>query len=279
MSTQWENFLKNMGEWRGSFTQLSLQGEVLRDTPSILQLTEVEPGTVRLWLRRFGNGGTDTPPTQDYQEDYRTLGRQLVFFETGAFSKGSLLLSPISEFGAEYGFVAPNRRSRLVQLYDLAGNFASLTLIRECRNGTDATEQPPLTVDQLLGVWQGEATTVEADWPTPKTEATQLEVRQISDQQIEQRLSFGDRQLVSQARIIGQCLQFESGSAPRQVTLLPDGASSNVPVQLLRGQPFFVEAGWLVTPTERQRLIRSYNAKGDWTGATHVIEHKVASRE
>jgi Domain of unknown function (DUF3598) len=57
--------------------------------------------------------------------------------------------------------------------------------------------------------------------------------------------------------------------------LLPDGVSSNIPLQISHRQPFFVEAGWLLADNERQRLIRSYNDKGEWISSTHVIEHRV----
>ncbi|MDA0865417.1 MAG: DUF3598 family protein, partial [Cyanobacteria bacterium] len=128
MATNWENFLKNQGEWRGSFTQVSLQGDLLESTPSILTLEPSENDTlVTFRLRRFGPEGYDTPPIQDYQQEYRSLGRQIIFFGTGAFSKGSLQLPPFSAFGAEYGFVAGDRRSRLVQLYTPQQDFESLT--------------------------------------------------------------------------------------------------------------------------------------------------------
>jgi hypothetical protein len=32
--------------------------------------------------------------------------------------------------------------------------------------------------------------------------------------------------------------------------------------------------GWLLSPTQRQRLIRSYDQKGEWTGITLVTEEK-----
>ena len=35
MSSQWQNFLQNLGEWRGSFTGISPSGAVLKDTPSL----------------------------------------------------------------------------------------------------------------------------------------------------------------------------------------------------------------------------------------------------
>ncbi|MFM6307732.1 MAG: DUF3598 family protein, partial [Dolichospermum sp.] len=60
----------------------------------------------------------------------------------------------------------------------------------------------------------------------------------------------------------------------RQILLLPDGSSSNVPLQLQLRKSFFVEAGWLVRENERQRLIRNYNNKGEWISSTHIIEYK-----
>ncbi|HEY9751759.1 MAG TPA: DUF3598 family protein, partial [Coleofasciculaceae cyanobacterium] len=230
---------------------------------------------VRFRLRRYGSGGYSEPPLSDYSQEYRTVGSQNIFFETGAFSKGSLQLAPFSEFGAEYGFVAENRRLRFVQLYDRQGNLSSLTLIREFRSGTDAGERPPLTVEQLLGQWQGTACTAYADWRPSDTCSTRLEVQDLGDGRLRQQLSFGDRTLTSTAQIAGNILLFEEGPSPRKILLLPDGTSSNTPLQLRLRQPFFVEVGWLVTEQQRQRLVRSYNEKGEWISATHVIEHRV----
>ncbi len=282
MASNWENFLKNQGEWRGSFTQVSLEGELLTSTPSILNLEPSEQDTlVNFRLRRFGPDGYDTQPIKDYQQEYRSLGRQIIFFDTGAFSKGSLQLPYAATFGAEYGFVGGDRRCRLVQLYSPQQTFESLTLIREFRSGTTAPERPPLTVEQLLGEWQGMAQTIHADWYAPEPVATHLNIRRLDDNHLEQVLSFGSKRIASTARIEGRTLMFEGPGQHgpdniRQITLLPDGASSNIPLTLKRQQPFFVEAGWLVSDRERQRLIRHYDEKGTWTGATHVIEHKVS---
>ncbi len=276
MESNWANFLKNLGEWQGSFTQVSLDGELLGSTPSILSLEGLENNQlVRFRLRRFGAGGYSEPPISDYQQEYRSLGRQIIFFDTGAFSKGSLQLAPFAEFGAEYGFVAENRRLRFVQLYDRQGNLSSLTLIREFRSGTDARERPPLTVEQLLGNWEGIACTVYPDWSPSDTYTTHLEIKEIGGGCLQQHLSFGKRTVTSTARIEGNKLHFEGEVVPRQILLLPDGTSSNTPLQVQLRQPFFVEVGWLVEENERQRLIRSYNEKGQWIGATHVIERRV----
>ncbi|WP_309728566.1 DUF3598 family protein [Chamaesiphon sp. OTE_75_metabat_556] len=273
MGSNWENFLENLGEWTGTFTQVSIDGEVLSSTPSILTLAGLEDNQlVKFRLRRFANN-TDEPPTSDRVQEYRSLGRQAVFFDTGAFSKGSLQVAPFAEFGAEYGFVSKNRRSRLVQLFDKQSNFASLTLIREIRSGTAATLRPDLTVEQLLGKWVGVACTCYADWRDPTTMQTSLAISQVGES-LQQQLTFGDRTISSTARIDGNRLHF-AGTTPRKILLLPDGASSNTPLQISHRQPFFVEAGWLLSSNQRQRLIRNYNDKGEWISSTHVIEDRL----
>jgi hypothetical protein len=276
MQTNWENFLKNLGEWQGSFTQISVTGELLDSTPSILSLEGLDNNQlVRFRLRRFASSDYNQPPISDYTQEYHSIGNQIIFFDTGAFSKGSLQLAPFAEFGAEYGFVAENRRLRFVQIYDRQGDLSNLTLIREFRSGTDAQERPALTLAQLVGSWEGTACTAYPDWSPPQTYTTRLDIKEIGDGRLQQQLSFGDRAITSTARIEGNSLYFEEGASPRRVLLLPDGASSNAPFQIKLRQPFLVEVGWLVQKNERQRIIRSYNEKGEWISATHVIERKV----
>ena len=41
MSSQWDNFLRNLGEWRGSFASLDATGAVVESTPSILSLIHI----------------------------------------------------------------------------------------------------------------------------------------------------------------------------------------------------------------------------------------------
>jgi hypothetical protein len=276
-NTNWENFLKNLGEWRGSFSQISPQGDLLSSTPSLLSLEGAENNTlVRFRVRRYASEDLSQPPTQDYSEEYRSLGKQIIFFDTGAFSKGSLQFAPFCQFGAEYGFISENRRLRLVQLFDSQGNFSSLTLIREFRSQSLAQECPPLQLEQLLGEWSGEACTAFPEWKPAEVFSTHLQIKQISPTQIEQTLSFANQQITSVATIEGQKLRFNDGATPREILLLPDGASSNVPLQLQLRQPFFVEVGWLLAPDRRERLVRSYNDQGAWVSSTYIIERKVA---
>ncbi len=241
----------------------------------ILKLSGAEDNKlVTLHLRRFPAGGYSEPPISDILQEYRSLGKQVIFFDTGAFSKGSLQVAPYSEFGAEYGFASPSRRLRFVQLFDRDSNFTKLVFIREARSGSNAPERPQLDVEQLFGKWEGIAQTFYPDGKPSESIATSLIIRDIGNRRLQQELAFAGRTISSTATITGKQIQFDEGS-PRRILLLPDGGSSNVPLKVSHREPFFVETGWLLSDNERQRLMRSYNDKGEWISSTHIIEHRV----
>ncbi|XFA73992.1 DUF3598 family protein [Thermosynechococcaceae cyanobacterium Okahandja] len=272
MSQNWQNFRKNLGEWHGSFTPIAPDGSLGTPVPSILSLTDVAAGErVRFQLQRFANG-LDQPATSDTVQEYTSISRQNVFFDTGAFSKGSLQVAPFAEFGAEYGFVVGDRRLRFVQLFNKAQQLQSMTLIREFRAGSAATERPPLTVEHLLGIWQGTAYTVYADWRSPTQTATTLKVWQEGTQ-LHQVLQWADQRVSSQATIDGHRLWFKD----MVMLLLPDGAASLTPLEVSFRQPFFVEVSWLWSDDARQRLIRHYGDRGEWVSATLVVETRLST--
>ncbi|MGK7877938.1 MAG: DUF3598 family protein [Xenococcaceae cyanobacterium] len=278
MSSQWEYLLKNLGEWQGSFTRFSPQGEQLEDIPSVLSAEGRNNNqTIHLVLRRF-------PPSQppyDQVVEYSSLGKEILCFENGAFSQGFLQWNPFSQFGAELSLIEGDRRLRLVQRFNREGHFDRLTLIREKLAGTNAAERPPLTLDQLLGEWQGEAVTMYPDLRPPDTYPTYLQLHCQDDNRLVQQLTFGTgtstRTIASTATINGSILHFDRSDLPVQILLLPDGASSNCPLAIQAGHAFFLEIGWLVQPERRQRLIRSYNDQGEWVSLTLVKEHKIKS--
>jgi hypothetical protein len=237
MASQWQNFLRNEGQWQGRFATLSASGEQLDETPSLLSLESGEQGSLmRFRLRRYGPEGLDGAPISDMEQEYRSLGRQVVFFDTGAFSKGSMQVAPGSAFGVETGFVAGDRRHRLVQLYGEAGEMGLLVLIREFRQGSTATETVPLIAEQLLGDWRGFRATVTANWPEAEVEACTV------------RFTTSD---------LAACV------------LLPDGGYSRRPAQVSHRQAFSVEAGWLRAPGRLERLVRCYDASGAWQSSCH----------
>ncbi len=273
-SSQWERLLKNQGTWVGSFTQLSAAGEVLQDTPSEVTLEPLnQNNTIRQIIRKRPPG---QPPSETVLE-YSSLGRGVLFCETGAFSQGSIQRSPVGEFGAELGLIYGPERLRLAQIFPKQPRLGSLTLIREHLDGAAPTPRPNLTLDQLMGTWVGEATTVFPDFQPQQTMATRLEIRPIARGAVAQTLTFGDGPaLQSQGRPVGSALQFSEGSQPVTLLPLPAGASATFPTEIQAGQALFLEAGWLITPTLRQRLIRTYNPQGTWVSLTLVAEQKIS---
>jgi Domain of unknown function (DUF3598) len=283
MVSQWENFLQNLGEWRGSFTQLSSRGEVVKDTPSIICLEGLNDNkTVRLKLRRFSPNpsGVGEPEVNELVREYQNLGRDILFFENGAFCQGSIQLAPFAECGAEFGFIYNYRRLRLVQLYDTNGNLSTITLIREKQPDKNVPERPPLTVEALLGEWEGEAVTIYPDWRNPDSYSTNLQLRLEGADRLMQKITFGDRlnpqTIASSARIDGSVIYFNEGSTPMEVLLLPDGGSCTIPAKVEFRKPSFFEAGWLVEPDLRFRMMRSYNDRGEWISLTLIKERKIS---
>ncbi|MBD3885261.1 DUF3598 family protein [Phormidium tenue FACHB-886] len=269
-SSQWDCLLRNLGAWQGSFARLSPHGVLEEEIPSLVTLEGLHNNqTVHQTVQHFSAAGDRI---YNKELEYSTLNRSTLFFETGAFSQGSLQFGPFSEFGAELGFIAGDRRLRLVQLFNTASQLDRFTLIREHRQGTPAAARPPLTVEQLLGDWQGEAITLYPDWRTPDRYATTLSIRREGDRLIQQ-LTAPQLALTSTATIDGSTLRFEQ-SHPIQVLLLPDGASANTPLVIPKGQPFLLEAGWLLADNLRQRMIRRYDAQGGWSSLTLVTEKR-----
>lgn len=273
--SQWECLLQNLGEWQGSFTRFSPQGALLEDTPTLVSFEGLNNNqAIRQIVRRFLPSSTGELEPQDLVLEYSSLNQSILFFDNGAFSQGSIQLAPFSEFGAELGLIDGDRRLRLVQLFNRDLQLERLTLIREKRAGTTTVEQPDLTLDQLLGQWQGEAVTIYPDRRSPDIITTKLKLSQDKDDRLVQELRFGDRAIISTAKIDGSILYFDQGSLPVQVLLLPDSASATCPLQLQLRQPFFLEAGWLSRPNRRQRMIRRYDDKGGWVSLTLVTEIK-----
>jgi hypothetical protein len=277
MLSQWDCFLKNLGEWHGSFTRFSSLGEQLEDTPSVVTLEGREDNSAVHQVVRYLPPNS---PSRDVVVDYskNSLNRSILFFETGAFSQGSMQWGPYSTFGGEFGLNYGDRRLRMVQLYNTAAQLERVVLIREKLPNSQTPERPLLTVDSLLGEWQGEAITMYANLRNRERHTTHLQITKIQSDRIEQKLSFGDRIIASTARIDNSRLLFDNNRLPVQILLLPDGASCNCPEKIELGDRFVLEMGWLLQPDLRQRIIRSYDERGTWTSCTLVTERKIGKQ-
>ncbi|MCU0547858.1 MAG: DUF3598 family protein [Leptolyngbya sp. Prado105] len=268
MKSQWDCLLENLGTWQGSFTRLSSLGEVVEDIPSIVSFTALNDNQT---MRQVVHLEPVDQPVSEKVLEYSSLGRGILLFENGAFSMGTIQRAPFSEFVAELGLIQGDRRLRLVQKFAKDSKLTGFTLIREKRADSTSPERPQLQVEDLIGTWQGEATTIYPDWRSPDVYQTDLRIWRDGDQ-LHQELKFG-RTITTTAQIAGSILKFDSGI---QVVLLPDGASSNCPTELKSGYPFVLEVGWLLQPDLRQRLIRSYSHKGEWVSLTFVTERKIS---
>ena len=278
MTSQWDYFLKNLGEWHGSFTRMSPQGEEVADTPTLVTLEGLNNNKNVHQVVRYL---PPDEPSRDVVVDYDSLNRSIIFFPNGAFSQGSMQWGPYSTFGGEFGLINNDfgdgtRRLRMVELFNSSAKLERVVLIREKFLHSKVAERPSLKVDSLIGEWSGEATTMYADLSNPTTFSSYLKIKKIDDSHIEQTLSFNNKNISSIARIEGSRLLFENSSLPSQVLLLSDGASCNCPLEIKLGHNFVLEMGWLLKPDIRQRIIRSYNEKGNWVSCTLVTEKKVA---
>ena len=271
MLSQWDCFLKNLGEWHGSFTRMSPLGEEIEDTPTIVTLEGRDNNqTVHQVVRYLPHNASP----RDLVLDYKNLNRTILFFENGAFSQGSTQWSSYGQFGGEFSLIEGDRRLRMVLLYD-GKKLERIVLIREKSPQSSTPERQPLRVDQLIGEWQGQAVTIYPDLRAPDTYSTHLTIARKNNNSIEQQLSFGSRTITSSAEIQDSRLIFSESNLPIQILLLPDGASCNCPTEIESGQPFVLEIGWLLQPNLRQRIIRSYDAKGNWVNCTFVTEEKI----
>ncbi len=273
MTQQWNNLLTHLGVWEGSFTRLSPQGEILEDTPSVVSLEGLnEQETVRQTIEKFSvlSGEVTSQQTMEYQ----SLNRNTLIFENGAFSVGSSQFAPLTEFGAELGFLEGDRRLRLVPLYDQQSQLNNITLIREKRQGIANQPSSPLSVEQLLGEWRGVATTLYPDLSPRETYPTKLTITQQGNR-LHQTLKTDQWEFTSVATITDQGLIFSQGAQTIQVLLLPNGASCTAPLKIFNRQPFFLEAGWLVDENHRQRLMRRYDERGSWVSLTLIVEEKI----
>lgn len=245
MTSKWQFFQRNLGEWHGTFASLDSQQQEQSCTSSILTLEQGDEQSLVLFrLQRWADASLNGDaidrgaPLDAMTQEVRNLGKQVVFFPCGTFSKGSMQVAPFTPFGGEFGFLEGDRRHRLVILYDAAGCFDRSVLIREFRADSEAIERPALEISQLAGVWTGDQHTVTADWPEVSTEpaAITLDSAGLAD-----------------------------------VRWLPDGGGFRLPQQISHREPFAVEAFWKPAPNCLQRLVRRYDATGAWLSASLAV--------
>ncbi len=269
MKSQWECVLENLGEWVGSFTTVTPQGELIEDIPSIIKLTGIRDNqAIHLVLNRFYPLPNSTEKyAKEVVWDFSTPpGIGAVYFETGAFSSGALMAYVGVKTIAEFSLRAGDRRFRMIQTFDIEQKLDRVTFVREHLEGSTTPELPHLDITDLLGTWTGIATTLYPD-DRPPIEAKAQSTFSVSDtgyQLVEQDLTVyltvdPDVPATRMWHFINS-----SDDQSYQLLLLPDRGYAITPTHINPGHAFNLEIGWIHQTNHRQRLVRRYDSSGKW---------------
>ncbi|MEM7063225.1 MAG: DUF3598 family protein [Cyanobacteria bacterium P01_B01_bin.77] len=269
---QWTYIRKNTGEWHGSFIQFSPEADWVSDTPSVLTLEEdrLDQHMV-LVLKRTPQGKSTQTTTREL--GYPGAVPYICFFPTGAFSQGAMQRRPWSSFGAEFCLLSGNRRLRLVQLYN--GNASGehildyVTLIPEYRPGVDnaAHDAARLSIDTLLGPWHGDRLYLPATMDKPQVTTSHWQAQRSGAELI----LLGDKELQQKFTPVDQ-YRWQAVDDLKHLWLLPGGVSCTVYPQLASKHPAQIEVCWYLSDHRRQRIVRDYDANGNWVGTALMIE-------
>ena len=263
---QWDFFLKNLGEWHGSFVKYAPDGTIIDELPTVVAVTPADGQKVHVAVDYL------TDRDRNVTWTFGSVPGDMTCFENGEFSRGDKWVHGLSNAGFEQGLIQRPSRVRAVQVYK-AGELEKVVLIHESLPEASVSKRLQLTPQDLVGAWRGGAIDWSVQSPEPTRYNTQLQV-EINGDRLTQELSFGDRALSSTAKIDGSILQFSDGPVPMRMLLLSGGASSNCPLEIPTSHPFVAELGWLISPNLRQRLVRSYDKSGNWESATLVTERR-----
>lgn len=282
-TAQWSYIRKNIGEWRGCFIQFSSAANPVSETPSVLILEEDCPNQhMTLVLKRTSQGKNTHILERDL--GYPGAVPYICFFPTGAFSQGAMQRRPWSSFGAEFSLLFDQQRMRLVQLYKgtASGDHTLdyVTLIPEYRfpdKGRPAeTVTAHLSMDSLLGTWQGESLYLPATMETPQIGTSYWQAECSNDQLL---LSFAPesnlQKAVSQRFTRVDQHRWQAVENPLQLWLLPGNISCTVYPQLPRNYGAQLELCWYLSIHQRQRIIRDYDDAGNWLGTSLNLETRV----
>jgi Domain of unknown function (DUF3598) len=289
MKSQWECVLENLGEWVGSFTTVTPQGALIEDIPSIINLTGIRDNqAIHLVLNRFYPLPNSTERyAKELVWDFSTPpGIGAIYFETGAFSSGALVVNIGVKTIAEFSLIAGDRRFRMIQTFDIAQQLDRVTFVREQLQGTTAPERPQLDIANLSGIWTGIATTSYADdrsQVVAKTRST-FSVSDPGYQLVENDHSLAESPLPWRIDLIDLTIatdlpserlwQFtdDRDGQSYQLLLLPDGGYAIMPTKIKLGHAFNLESGWIHQIGQRQRLVRRYDSSGKWESVTFIVE-------
>mgnify|MGYP001791232291 CR=1 FL=1 len=267
---QWTYIRKNIGQWRGPFIQFSSQAAQGSEVPWVRTLAKE---------RLHQHMSLALQLTLHRQPNY-TPGHDICCLPTGAFSQGAMVRRPWSSFGAEFSLLTDNRRLRLVQLYNGTASgehtLDYVTLIPEYRSpavGPDALDSPPLTLDTVLGTWQGNSLYLPATMDKPHIGSSHWQAQRRGN---DLTVTWGQESKPTDPKTQRftpiDPHRWQAADSSLQFWLLPGGASCTVYPQLSKQQGARLELCWYLSSHQRQRLVRDYGTDGNWIGTSLMLE-------
>ncbi|MEN9213914.1 MAG: DUF3598 family protein [Gloeomargarita sp. DG02_4_bins_56] len=143
--SQWQCLMNHLGQWQGTFTEVSPLGTVGQSRPSVVTLAGCDENRrIRQTIVVAGNRQV---------LEYGGLGRGILLCADGAFSQGSLQWGPLGEFGAELGLIDGDQRVRCALVYENS-QCRHLTLIREQRGAGRLGQGERHLITQLYPDWR-----------------------------------------------------------------------------------------------------------------------------
>ena len=292
--SQWNALKENIGVWYGSFEQYAPNGELVKDTPSVLTLAEENEQTLALTLERMPAG--EPKKVNNLTFTYPGPAPYTYFFASGAFSQGSSQWSSFGQFVTEFSMKVRDRRIRFVIAYDSTQSYTSalkyVTLICETQEGGAQFNKQSPNLQQLSGAWQGEGEILdpitgsfspqkESIWMLLKPSEAAYALR--CEEQVGESYAIDAVSVESTENADGAAAvtTFESKNNAQQYQLmqLSKGAYCFLPKEIRQNDEFRIEVGWVSEQGERSRFIRYYDTRGVWTHSALIHDQQIKNEQ
>ncbi len=224
----WENFCQyHLGDWDGTWTRYSSQGEALDSFQCVRSFHLSEDGN-QINHKNHYTYADGKSKTEAYGPYKRPITRAL--YLQNSFSWGSTTLNPGNYLGFETGFRFENKRASAIAMLDDKGKLQEVAIVSE-HLGSFANRPPGPPANKHAGNWQESLQTMTPNWMV----SAEVELPwKILDDLAEEYLT----------------LHFA------------EGISLSCPQLIKPEQEFFLAVDWLISPTLLQRGIRHFDKSG-----------------
>ncbi len=265
MKSQIQRLAMHLGRWEGVFADFSPDAKFIGQKESVILFEEPAPNVIRQTNRY--------PGCADKVWEYRNLSEGLRFFEDGSFSNGRVQLAPFSAFAAEQGFLYGDYKARMVHLFDTDGKASAVTTVQETRGSRQGPTPAHNSLEDLLGIWRGEALVLSPDWSETEKFGSELMLEKVGVQ-VRRQSKIGGHAVCESGTDEDGFVNFDS----YRMVFYPGNLLAISPWQLpifSSNKSFFIEIGWLIESGDSLRMIRHYDAKGSWEKTVLIKEQKM----